>query len=114
MATAILSLLQRVLPVSAQQAQPVAGEDAGHVVIAEAPVAQHRRQALQVSDRVQVTGGLLGAEPTVQVGADTAVSAGPRKLGDVVDVIDHGLQGGARLLFAGRQVTSPSRVEPSR
>src|SRR3954447_21804012 len=94
-----------------KETQPIVVEDGVDVGAAVTAAVEDVGQLLQVGDRVEVAGGLLGAEAAVQVRADAAVQRGAGELADVVDVVGGGVEADD---LRGRLASLPPGVEHPR
>src|SRR5688572_8064621 len=71
----------------AQKAQKVAGEDTLDVLSSVAAARQRLRQRDQISEAVEVHGGLLRPVASIEIGADTYMSGVACDLAYVIDVL---------------------------
>src|SRR5262249_18420485 len=97
----LASRTSAAVPGLAEEADPVAVQDAGHGLLTVAAAAQQLGQPLQVGNGVEVPRRLLAAKAAVEVGADGRVPAVGGDVADAVDVIDDVLQPDADVLGPG-------------
>src|SRR5208282_1019565 len=80
-------------PGSFKKPKPIAMHDGCDVRLSVSSLAQQVGDFLQIDDGVQIARALLGPVSAIQVTADGRVGAVPSELADMVDMIDHGLEG---------------------